>query len=188
MSFELNSLKLFNEDLNTLEVFAYAHDEAEKLSAQLLLDTANRLPVLLKQRYIDYLDKKGLNSSHPGFDSLRDFVVHEIKLMTSDYAQAFFKTDSKDKEGQSSSRSKGYRVHQVTVGSGNDQKGTGSAPATNRLDKGKKLFSNKRFKDKPLPNCFVCARPDLKHCLVDCEKFKAYSHEAKRQKVIDAKR
>ena len=31
------SLKSFNEDLNTLKVFAYAHDEAEKLSGQLLL-------------------------------------------------------------------------------------------------------------------------------------------------------
>ena len=41
------SLKSFNEDLNTLEVFAYAHDKAEKLSGQLLLDVANRLPGVL---------------------------------------------------------------------------------------------------------------------------------------------
>ena len=40
----LPSLKLFHEDLNTLEVFAFAHDDAEKLSGQLLLDIANRLP------------------------------------------------------------------------------------------------------------------------------------------------
>ena len=77
--------------------------------------------------------------SRSWFDSLLDFVVHEIKLMTSDYAQAFFKTDSKDKEEQCSSRSKGYRVHQVTVGSENDQKSTGSATANNRSDKGEKL-------------------------------------------------
>ena len=44
VSFTLTSLKIFNEDLNTLEVFAYAHDEVEKLSGQLLIDAANRLP------------------------------------------------------------------------------------------------------------------------------------------------
>ena len=49
VSFTSTSLKLFNEDLNTLEVFAYAHDEVEKLSGQLLIDTTNRLPSLLKR-------------------------------------------------------------------------------------------------------------------------------------------
>ena len=39
------------EDLNTLEVFSYGHDEAEKLSGQLLPDTASRLPNILKGRY-----------------------------------------------------------------------------------------------------------------------------------------
>ena len=38
--FNATSLKSFNEDLNTLEVFAYAHDEVEKLSGQLMLDVA----------------------------------------------------------------------------------------------------------------------------------------------------
>ena len=76
VSFDLNSLKMFSEDLNTLEVFAFAHDEAEKLSGQLLLDTASRLPTLLKRRYLDFLDRRELNLSRPGFDSLREFVVH----------------------------------------------------------------------------------------------------------------
>ena len=44
ISFNVASLKQFNEDLNTLEAFAYAHDEFQKLSGQLLLDVANRLP------------------------------------------------------------------------------------------------------------------------------------------------
>ena len=35
ISFNVASLKQFNEDLNTLEVFAYAHDEFHKLSGQL---------------------------------------------------------------------------------------------------------------------------------------------------------
>ena len=38
------SLKAFNEDLSTLELDALAHDELDKLSGQLMLDTANRLP------------------------------------------------------------------------------------------------------------------------------------------------
>ena len=40
VSFTLTSLKLY-EDLNTMEVFAYAHHEVEKFSGQLLIDTAN---------------------------------------------------------------------------------------------------------------------------------------------------
>ena len=37
---------IFNEDLNTLEVFAYDHDEVEKLCGQLFLDMASRLPAV----------------------------------------------------------------------------------------------------------------------------------------------
>ena len=87
----VSSLKSFNEDLNTLEVFAYAHDKIDKLSEQLLLDLANRLPGNLKCRYIDYLDRRS-NLDQPGFEgfeALRNFVVHEINVMTSDYAQNF---------------------------------------------------------------------------------------------------
>ena len=186
VSFDLNSLKMFNEDLNTLEVFAFAHDEAEKLSGQLLLDTASRLPTLLKRRYLDFLDRKGLNLSRPGFDSLREFVVHEIRMMTSDYAQAFFRSDNK--EGQASSRSKGYRVRQVTVSADNTRdNGHGK---TEIKATGEKLLSycNRRSTDKPLPACFVCAKLNSKHYLADCETFKAYSPEIKRKTVIDAKR
>ena len=49
--FNLNSMKMFTEELNTLEVFAFAQDAAEKLSGQLLLDTANRLPNILKRLF-----------------------------------------------------------------------------------------------------------------------------------------
>ena len=55
---DLDSLKMYNEDLNTLAIFAMANDEVEKLSGQLFLDTASRLPHVLKQRYLDYLNKK----------------------------------------------------------------------------------------------------------------------------------
>ena len=60
VAFNASSMKMYNEDLNTLEVYAFAHDEVDKLSGQLLIDTASRLPNLLKRRYLDYLDKKGL--------------------------------------------------------------------------------------------------------------------------------
>ena len=80
--FNTASLKSYNEDLNTSEVFAYAHDEVEKLSGQLLVDVANRLPGVLKRRYLDYLKKSGLDLNRPGFESLRKFVVEELSTMT----------------------------------------------------------------------------------------------------------
>ena len=91
VAFNAISIKMYNEDLNKLEVYAFAHNEVDKLSGQLLIDTASRLRNLLKRRYRGYLDKKGLIMSRPGFDSLRDFVAHEIDMMSSEYAQAFFK-------------------------------------------------------------------------------------------------
>ena len=97
------SLKCCNEDLNTFEVFAYAHDEVEKLSGQLLMDAACRLPSTLKHRYLDCVDKSRFDLNHPKFESLRNFVVHEVSVMTSDFAQVFFKNDEKDKSRESSS-------------------------------------------------------------------------------------
>ena len=48
VGFNTALLKSCNEDLNTLEAFAYAHDEVKKLSGHLLLDVANGLPCVLK--------------------------------------------------------------------------------------------------------------------------------------------
>ena len=118
VSFNATSLKSFNEDLNTLEVFAYAHDEVEKLSGQLLLDTARRLPNILKRRYLDYLDKMQLNLSQPGFESLRRFIVHEIDMATSDYAQAFFKHEEKEGSREPATGTRDFRVRQVAVETG----------------------------------------------------------------------
>ena len=111
----VSSLKSFNEDLITLEVFAYGHNQVEKLSGQLLLDPANRLPANLKRRYLDKLDKSLLDLNQPsfeGFELLRKYVAHEIKLMTSDYAQALFKTKEKDKSRECKSIA---RVRQTAV-------------------------------------------------------------------------
>ena len=179
VSHDLNSMKIFNEDLNTLEIFAFAHDEVDKLSGQLLLDTASRLPNTLKRRYLDYLNKKGLNLSHPGLDSLRDFVVNEIKTMSSDYAQAFFGSDVKEVK---TLRSKNYNVHQVNVDTESNSKGmtkesslrTGRDIEKKTNSTNEKSLNYKRSKEKSPPCCFVCARSDVKHFLGECEKFKTY--------------
>ena len=95
ISFNTASLKSFNEELNLLEVYAYTHNELEKLSGQLTLDAANRLPNLLKRRFLDYLTKIRSDLNRPDFDSLRGFVAHELSVSTSDYAQTFFGSDEK---------------------------------------------------------------------------------------------
>ena len=91
------SLKNFNEELNTLEVFAYAHNQIDQLSGQLLLEVANRLPVLLKRRYLDYLTKIGSDLNRPKFDELRKFLAGKLSVSTSDYAQTLFKLEENDK-------------------------------------------------------------------------------------------
>ena len=163
--FNVSSLKSFNEDLNTLEVFAYAHDEVEKLSGQLLLDVASRLPGVLKRRYLDYLARMKLSLNRPGFDSLRNFIVHELSVMTSDYAQTFFKHDEKDTSKSSENgRRRGFaRVRQVAVTSGMGQ-------------------------TKSLPLCFICSGSNSRHFIGDCKLFKSFSNECKKRSVIDAGR
>ena len=195
VAFTSASLGMFGEDLNTLEVFAYAHNEVQKLSGQLLFDTASRLPNLLKRRYLDYLDKRNLNMSEPGFESLREFVVHEIKMMTSECAQAFFKQDEKDGSCETLTGSKDYRVRQVAVGMENDSRGEknscgvySSVPGTG-CGPGGSGEGTRGLTDRSKlpPVCFVCDNSS-KHCLVECEKFKALWNKAKRQAVIEGKR
>ena len=100
------------------KVFAYAHDEYNKLSGQLLLDTANRLPSALKRRYLHFLDKNGISLNQPSFELLRKFVVHEINVTTSDCAQAFFKSEDKKKSREPQSGRSEFRVRQVALDSG----------------------------------------------------------------------
>ena len=194
VSFTSTSLKLFNEDLNTLEVFAYAHDEVEKLSGQLLIDTANRLPSLLKRRYLDYLNKRNLNLNSPGFDSLHDFVVNELNTMTSDYAQAFFKSDEKDASRDTTGGTKNVKVRQVVYG-GESCTQTVTQRRSRFSDKDKResdssYVSRGEYKslNKPPPVCLFCAGANLRHFLAECEKFKALTPRSKRQAVMDAKR
>ena len=172
------SLKKFREDLNTLEVFAYAHNEIEKLSGQLLLDVANRLPGVLKQRYLDYLNHLGLDLNKPGFDSLRNFVGHELKIMISEYAETFFKQN--EKSGEFGNSRNTVHVRQSVVQSNNAKSQTVSSKAESPKSNGFK--SNCKLP----PVCFYCNDTSLKHYLGDCEKFKKLGLERRRQVVTSS--
>ena len=164
--------------LNTLEVFAYAHDKPGKLSGQLLLDTAGRLPVILKCRYLDYLDKLELDMSQPGFESLRKVIVLEIAMMASEYAHAFSKQDEKEGPRDSGTTSKDFQVRQVGINVDNRDRDQGSFGTTSdtprtslRKTRVLKPSNGANDKSKPPSVCFVCSTPDSKHFLMDCEIF-----------------
>ena len=53
--------------------------------------------------------------SQPGFESLHKFIVHEIAMTASEYAQAFFKQDEKEGPHDSGASSKDFRVRQVDI-------------------------------------------------------------------------
>ena len=161
----VSSLKSFYEDLITLEVFAYGHNQVEKLSGQLLLDIANRLPVNLKRRYLDELDKSLLDLNQPSFDGfelLRKFVAHKIKLMTSDYAQALFKTEEKDKSRECKST---VHVRQTAVSTASKPNNVSNRQGLKQLDAGVRS-QRSPSKSAVLPECFVCSN---KHYLADCD-------------------
>ena len=127
------------------------------------------MPNILKRRYLDYLDKLHVDMSQPGFDSLRDFVVPEIKIMTSHCAQTFFKQD--DKDGSSDPlANKNFQVHRVTL--------------SWRI-----AFIMRNPLRFQWHNLVIgAAWPECRHFLIDCEKFMAFLPVDKRQCVVDAKR
>ena len=163
-----------------MEVFAYAHNEIEKLSGQLLLDVANRLPGVLKQRYLDYLNHLGLDLNKLGFDSLRNFVGYKLKIMTSEYAQTFFKQN--EKSGEFGNSRNTVHVRQSVVQSNDAKCQTVSSKAES--PKSNRFKSNCELP----PVCFYCNNTSLKHYLGDCEKFKKLGLERRRQVVIEARR
>ena len=89
---------------------------------------------------------------------------------------------------------KELKVRQVTFGTGIAKNWASVNPTNTTVPNEKKTIAHektstyKRFKNKPPPSCFVCARLEVKHFLPDCEKFKAYSPRVKLQTVMDAKR
>ena len=57
-----------------------------------------------------------MSLNQPSFESLREFVEQEIKMSTSDYALAFFKSEGKDKSRDGVAGRGEFRVRQVAVG------------------------------------------------------------------------
>ena len=169
VTFNTASLKLFNEDLNMLEVFAYVHDEVEKLCEQMLKDVANRLTGTLKRRYLDYLTQKRLDLNRPSFESLRKFVVHELSVMTSDYAQTFFNADEKDKSREFNMSRGPVRIRKVAVN-----------PSDKQNDLPGPSNSVSAQNQKRLPLCFVCNDSNSRHYLAECETLKNFSNERKK--------
>ena len=138
------------------------------------MDDANRLPGMLKRRYLDYLKKSGLDLNRPGFESLRKFVVEELSK-ASDYAKTFFKSDDKEKLHESGVGRGSVRVRQVGV--------IASVVQTSQTnDKGPDLRNNSGGNQrpqltKPLLLCFVCNDSESKHFLGDCETFKTFTND-----------
>ena len=147
-----------------------------------MLDTAKRLPGLLKRRYLDYVDKKSISLNQSGFEPLREFVVHELNIMTSNYGQSFFKSDDKDRASGSGNGHMVLRVRQVAV--------NGERPGARSVETvGESSRScNKTHSTKPPPVCFLCNDPRSKHFLSDCELFKSKISDQKRKTVIDPAR
>ena len=157
-----------------------------------MLDTANRLPSALKRRYLDFLDKNGISLNQPSFESLRKFVVHEINVTTSDYAQAFFKSEDKEKSREPQSGRSEFRVRQVALDSGvgahNDSaESPVSVAAGGRGAPTDHNSGTKKANGRP-PICLACARADNRHYLIECERFMKLPLQERRQTVIKAGR
>ena len=160
-------------------MFAYAHDEVGKLSGQLLMDVANRLPGVLKRRYLDYLSQHGFDLNCPGFDSLHKFAAHELHLMSSDYAQTFFKSDDKPRD---STFGRGpVKVRSVNIKS--DSGASGTTPTTREPSTSS---SRGPARSRQYPLCFVCNDVTSRHYLGDCIKLKSLNNEEKRRAVTTA--
>ena len=71
------------------------HDEVENLSGNYswMLPIASQ--VCLNDDILIIFKKLSFDLNCPGFKSLRKFVVEEPSIMTSDYAQTFFKSNDK---------------------------------------------------------------------------------------------
>ena len=102
-------------------------------------------------------------------------MVHEINVTTSDYAQAFFKSEDKEKSREPQSGISEFRVRQVALDGGigahnGSAEFPGSAAASGRGAPTDHNRGTKNANGRP-PICFVCARADNRHYLVECEKF-----------------
>ena len=111
-------------------------------------------------------------------------------MATSDYAQAFFKHEEKEGSREPSTGTRDFRVRQVAVETGSR---ANNRPYYHTESKSRAFEINEKSRarnDQVIspPLCFVSSRPDSKHFLMNCDKFKALSLKEKRDTVIRAKR
>ena len=193
------SLKSFNESLNTLEVFAHAHNELEKLGDQLLMEVAGRLPDVLKRRYLDFLVQYEMDLNRPGFTALRQFVVREVRIMTSEYGQGFFRSYEKERFCEPVSGNN-VQVNKVDTKSGkfgrrNLERGC-TRPRTNSLQMAVRAQGDGILEGESQsatggtgkacedwPSC--CIHPLSKHKTADCRSFLDMGVEDRRRMVRD---
>ena len=197
----IDSLKSLNESLNTLEVFAHAHNEDEKLGGQLLLEVAGRLPDVLKRRYLDFLIQREMDLNKPGFTALRQFVVRELRIMTSEYGQGFFR--SQEKENRKCTSGTNVQVHKVDTKTSAGKLGTSSnfelgytRTRANSLQVAVRAQGDGILKNETRsatddtsgayedwPRC--CLHPRSKHKTEDCQSFLGMVVEDRRKIVRD---
>ena len=103
--------------------------------------------------------------SQLGLDSLRNFVVDEIKIMTLDCAQTFFKQDDKNGSREPLAN-KNFQVHRVGVELENSPHSEKSHKVSmSRLSYkcGMAKLSHSKSDSrgaKKLPLCLVCSSPE----------------------------
>ena len=141
----------------------------------------NRLPGTLKRRYLDCPSKNGFDLDRPGFGFLRQFVMDELSVMRSDYAQTFFRSNEKENLRDSGAR-RSICVRQATV-----QLNTSNNFESENLVTSSR-GSNSQRSLKPPSLCFVCNDSNSRHYLGECEKFKTFSPYERKHKVVAAGR
>ena len=118
----------------------------------------NRLPANLKRRYLDFMVKRCMNLNQPNFESfksLRKFVVHELHLMTSDYAQALFKSDDKERTREPGNGRGTVRVCRKMLATSVDS--DIRLPGRNQASVVSFGSTNRQRLPNTLPECFLCA-------------------------------
>ena len=96
-----------------------------------------------------------MSLNQPSFESLREFVEQEIKMSTSDHAQAFFKSEDKDKSREGVAGRGEFRVRQVAVGNSSSKQSDTASGGSSGV--GSSAHPKREYKsgDKKPPVCFV---------------------------------
>ena len=90
--------------------------------------------------------------------------MHELNLITSDYAQSFFRSDDKDRASGSGNGHMALRVRQVIA-----NRERPGARSVETVGESSRSCNKTQHCTKPPPVCFVCNNPRSKHFLTDCD-------------------